>query len=133
MKRPNTRIFLLICLVLTVTIFIFYNNSPLAKESNNNKITETYGITEANEILEKIDETKLAFQIEEALKKNSYSPHGGVAFQIYSSDKQYVTILMENIDPQDKDTQKNIQKIVNTVAKANDFNLFVVDIQKVNK
>lgn len=132
MKKPN-KVFILICLVLTVTIFIFYNNSPLAKESNNNKITETDDITEANEILEKIHETKLAFQIEEALKKNSYSPHGGVAFQIYSSDKQYVTILMENLDPQDKDTLKNIQKIVNTVAKANDFNLFVVDIQKVNK
>jgi hypothetical protein len=40
---------------------------------------------------------------------------------------------MENLDPQDKDTLKNIQTIVNTVAKANDFNLFVVDIQKVNK
>ena len=132
MKKSN-KVFILICLVITVTIFIFYNNSPLAKESNNNKITETNGITEANEILEKIHETKLAFQIEEALKKNSYSPHGGVAFQIYSSDKQYVTILMENLDPQDKDTLKNIQKIVNTVAKANDFNKFVVDIQKVNK
>lgn len=38
MKKPN-KVFILICLVLTVTIFIFYNNSPLAKESNNNKIT----------------------------------------------------------------------------------------------
>ena len=132
MNKPN-KVFILICLVLTVTIFIFYNNSPLAKESHNNKITETESITEANEIMEKIHETKLAFQIEEALKNNSYSPHGGVAFQIYSSDKQYLTILMENIDPKNKDTQKNIQKIVNTVAKANDFNLFVVDIQKVNK
>lgn len=131
MKKPN-KVFILICLVLTVTIFIFYNNSPLANESNI-KITETDGIKEANEILEKIHETNLAFQIEEALKKNNYSPHGTIAFQIYSSDKQYATILMENLDLQDKDTLKNIQKIVNTVAKANDFNLFVVDIQKVNK
>jgi uncharacterized membrane protein len=127
MKRPNIRFFLLICLVFTVTIFIFYNNSPLAKESNQNEITE------ANEILEKTHETKLAFQIEEALKKNGYSPYGGIGFQIYSSDKQYVTILMENIDPKNKDTHKNIQKIVDTVSKANNFNLFVVDIQKVNK
>ncbi|WP_394189513.1 hypothetical protein [Paenisporosarcina quisquiliarum] len=132
MKKSN-KVFILICLVLTVTIFVFYNNSPLAKEPINNKITVTDGFTEANEILGKIDETKLAFQIEEALKNNSYSPSGGVAFQIYSSDKQYVTILMENIDTKDKNTQNNIQKIVNTVAAANDFNLFVVDIQKANK
>lgn len=129
MKRPNIRFLLLICLLFTVTIFIFYNNLPssLAKESNQNKITE------ANEILEKIHETKLAFQIEEALKKNGYSPYGGIGYQIYSSDKQYVIIPMENIDPKNKDIKKDIQKIVDTVSKANDFNLFVVDIQKVKK
>jgi len=129
MKRPNIRLLLLLCLLFTITIFIFYNNStsPLAEESNQNEITE------ANEILEKIHETKLAFQIEEALKKNGYSPYGGIGYQIYSSDKQYVIIPMENIDPKNNEIKKDIQKIVNTVSKANGFNLFVIDIQKVEK
>ena len=129
MKRPNIRLLLLLCLLFTITIFIFYNNStsPLAEESDQNEITE------ANEILEKIHETKLAFQIEEALKKNGYSPYGGIGYQIYSSDKQYVIIPMENIDPKNNEIKKDIQKIVNTVSKANGFNLFVVDIQKVEK
>ena len=117
------------CLLITgVVIFIFYINSPspLPEESNQT------GIAEANEILEKIDETKLAFQIDEALKEKGYRPYGGTAFQIYSADKQYVTILMENIDPKDKDALKSVQKVVDTVAKAYGFNLSVVDIQKVN-
>ena len=117
MKRPNIRLLLLLCLLFTITIFTFYNNStsPLAEESNQNEITE------ANEILEKIHETKLAFQIEEALKKNGYSPYGGIGYQIYSSDKQYVIIPMENIDPKNNEIKKDIQKIVNTVSKATDL------------
>lgn len=114
------------CLLISGVIFTFYNNSPLPKESHQN------GIAEANEILEKIDETNLAFQIDEALKENGFTPYGGTAFQIYSADKQYMTILMENIDPKDKDALKSVQNIVDTVTKANGFNLFVVDIQKVN-
>jgi len=121
---------ILVCLlIIGLIIFTFYINSPspLPEASNQN------GIAEANEILDKIHETKLAIQIEESLKKNGYSPYGGVGFQIYSADKQYVTILMENIDPKDKDALNSVQKVVDTVAKANGFNLFVVDIQKVNK
>lgn len=116
-------------MIIGVIFFIFHINSPspLLDESNQTSIAE------ANGILEKINETKLAFQIDEALKEKGFSPYGGTAFQIYSADKQYVTILMENIDLKDKDALKSVQKIVDTVAKANDFNLFVVDIQKVNK
>ncbi len=40
---------------------------------------------------------------------------------------------MENIDPKNNELKKDIQKIVNTVSKANGFNLFVIDIQKVEK
>ena len=115
-------------MITVVVIFTFYINSPSpSPEANSNEFIEAY------EILDKINETKLASQIQEALKKSGYSPDGTIGFQIYSADKQYMTILMENIDPKDKDALKSVQKIVDTVAKANDFNLFVVDIQKVNK
>lgn len=127
MKRLNLKFVLPICLVFTVIAFIFYNNLSLAKDSNSDEIAE------ANEIKEKVYETKLSLQIEEALRKNGYSPHGGIAYQIYSSDKQYVIISMENIDQENKDTRKDIQKIVDTVSKANGFNLFIADIQKVSK
>lgn len=129
MKRMNIKIVLLICLLFIATSFIFYNDLSLAKDSNENEVVEANKI--ANEIMERIDETKLSIQIEKELKKNGYSPHGLIAYQIYSPDEQYVIISMEKINQKNQDIKNDIQKIVNAVSKANNFNSFIVDIQTV--
>ena len=127
MRRINKKIALLIFLLFTVMTFILYDNLSLAKNSNEDESTE------ANAILDKIEETNLTNQIEEELKKNGYTSYTGFAYQIYSSDKQYLTIIMKNIEEKNKNIKNDIQKIVDEVSKENDLNLFIVDIQEVEK
>ena len=84
---------------------------------------------EAQEIIKRIQETNFTIQLEEELKKNGYSPNGFTGIQIYSKHKQYITILLENIDSKDEDMNKEIQKIVDTVSLENGLGLFIIDIQ----
>ena len=84
---------------------------------------------EAHEIIKRIQETNFTVQLEEELKKNGYTPNGFTGIQIYSKDKQYITILLDNIDPKNEELNREIQIIVDRVSQENGLGLFIVDIQ----
>lgn len=91
---------------------------------NKNEITET------DEIVKRIHETKLSIQVEEEFKNNGYSPNGLIFYEIYSPEKQHLIIFMDKISQIDEVAKQDIQKIVDAVSKANDLNPFIVDLQK---
>ena len=84
---------------------------------------------ENQDIIKKIQETNFTFKLEGELKKNGYTPNGLTAIQIYSKDKQYITIPLKSIDPKDEDLNKEIQKIVDTLSLENGLGLFIIDIR----
>ena len=84
---------------------------------------------ENQDIIKKIQETNFTFKLEGELKKNGYTPNGLTAIQIYSKDKQYITIPLKSIDPKDEDLKNEIQKIVDTLSRENGLGLFIIDIQ----
>ena len=84
---------------------------------------------ENQDIIKKIQETNFTFKLEGELKKNGYTPNGLTAIQIYSKDKQYITIPLKSIDPKDEDINKDIQKIVDTLSLENGLGLFIIDIR----
>ena len=110
MKRINVKIVLLIGLFFVATIFFLYNNLSLAKDSKGNEVIEANKV--ANEIMKKIHETKLSIQIEKELKKNGYSPHGIITYQIYSPDEQYEVIFMEKTEQKNNDIKKIFKKLL---------------------
>ena len=65
---------------------------------------------ENQDIIKKIQETNFTFKLEGELKKNGYTPNGLTAIQIYSKDKQYITIPLKSIDPKDEDLNKGNPK-----------------------
>ena len=84
---------------------------------------------ENQDIIKKIQETNFTFKLEGELKKNGYTPNGLTAIQIYSKDKQYITIPLKSIDPKDEDLRNEIQKIVDTLSLENGLGLFIIDIR----
>lgn len=83
---------------------------------------------EAQELINKIQETNFTLQLEEELKKNGYAPNGLTGFQVYSKDKKYIMLHFENINPKDEAVKKDIQKIVDTVSRKNGLGLFKVEL-----
>src|SRR5690606_11127629 len=83
---------------------------------------------EAQEIITKIQETNFTLQLEEEFKKNGYAPNGLTGFQVYSTDKKYIMLHFENINPEDEKVKKDIQKIVDTVSRKNGLGLFIVEL-----
>lgn len=88
-------------------------------------------IEEVKEIHEKISKTELTEKIINELKEKGYSPQGGVAYTIFSADKQMLTLLMYDIDLNNKGMTNDIMGIVDEVIKENNFSSFEIDIQKV--
>ncbi|CAM5208552.1 hypothetical protein UACE39S_00400 [Ureibacillus acetophenoni] len=127
MKKLNLKLILPIGLLVIVTISIFYGDFALARYFNQNENTKANEMVD--EIQMKLHETELSIQIEEELKVKGYSPTGLIYYQIYSPQEQYMVIYMRNINLKNNDTIKDIEKIVNSVAKANNFNSFIVDIK----
>ncbi|MDW0110948.1 hypothetical protein [Sporosarcina aquimarina] len=127
MKRLKLKYILSIFLLSAAVIFAFHSHLSSAKYSDQNKNLSANDI--ANDIVERINEMELTIQIENELKKKGYQPAGLVSYQIYSPDEQYVVISLEKKDQINETIKKDIQKIVDSVSKENNFNSFVVDLK----
>ncbi|MCM3710656.1 hypothetical protein [Sporosarcina luteola] len=84
---------------------------------------------EAHEMINKIQETNFAIQLEEELKKNGYAPNGQTGIMVYSKDKKHIILYFETIDLEDETIKRDIKKIVDTVSQANGLGLFIIELQ----
>lgn len=85
------------------------------------------------EIIERLYEADLSIKIINALKENGYSLYEGVGYSIYSADRQIVSLSMYDINLNDNKVKTDIEKIVNRIAKNNNFNPFTVDLNILEK
>ncbi|WP_062107774.1 hypothetical protein [Bacillus niameyensis] len=122
--KKNLFIILSVSLIAIGAFFIFQlDDKSIAKTQN--KLEE---LKEGNDILKKIDETKLSDQVLKTLKDNGYNPTGVIGYQIYP-DQSLILISMESTDDTNKrNTEKDIQEIVDKVAAKNNFDSFIVEI-----
>lgn len=125
MKRLKIGLVFLGFVLITGVFFAFYNKSFFAEGLNENQYDQVY----FEEISKKVHEIDLNNQVITALKEKGYDLEETIGYQIHSSDKQFIVISLKNIEKKDKKVEKEIQGIVNTVAKANGLNPFIVDIQ----
>ncbi|MCH7321535.1 hypothetical protein LZ480_06470 [Solibacillus sp. MA9] len=88
---------------------------------------------EVKEIYDKINETELMEKIIIELKEKGYSPQGGGAYTIFSADKQMLTLLMYDIDLNNKVMTNDIMAIVDKVIRENNFSSFEIALQKVDR
>lgn len=108
--------------------FVFDKDSAHSEYVNDKNTTE-----EINKINEKISEIELTKKITNELKKKGYSPQGGIAYTIFSADKQMLTLFMYDIDLNNKEETNQITSITNEIINENNFNPFEIAIQKVER
>lgn len=130
MKCNKKRIgFIVIALFICCGIyFVFEKDSAHSESVNDKKNTE-----EINKINEKISEIELTKKITNKLKENGYSPQGGIAYTIFSANKQMLTVFMYDIDLNNKKETDEIIAITNEIINVNNFNPFEIAIQKVER
>lgn len=105
--------------------FVFDKDSASSEYVNDEETIE--------EINKKISETELTEKIINVLKEKGYSPQGGVAYTVFSADKQMLTLFMYDIDLSNKGKRNDIMAIVDEVISENNFNSFEIAIQKVER
>ena len=87
----------LIILICCGIYFVFDKDS-----APSDFVADKQTMEEVKEIYDKISETGLMEKIINELKEKGYSPQGGGAYTIFSADKQMLTLLMYDIDLNNK-------------------------------
>lgn len=111
--------------ILLILFLFVKNESPLADQSSENELKQTY----AEKFSTELQSTNFTSEVLQAIRKKGYDPDSSIGFLINSPDKQIIAIYLNNIDQVDKKVIKDIQDIVNTISKKNNFNPFTVEIQ----
>lgn len=115
---------IVMALLIFVTIYLKYQPTTSVKLTQNN--SSQYA---SEEIAQKLQRTQLTKKIIIALRDEGYHPDSTIEYLIDSSDNQIITISLHNLEKIDNRTESKIQKIVNNIAKKNNFNLFIVEVQ----
>ncbi|POZ56147.1 hypothetical protein LYSIN_00930 [Lysinibacillus sphaericus] len=115
---------IVVALLVFVTIYLKYQPSASVQLSQHN--SSQYA---SEEVAQKLQSTQLTKKIIIALRAEGYHPDSTIEYLIDSSDNQIITISLHNLEKIDNRTESKIQKIVNNIAKKNNFNLFIVDVQ----
>lgn len=116
--------FIVVALLVFVTIYLKYQPSGSVQLSQHNSSQYV-----SEEVAQKLQSTQLTKKIIIALRDEGYHPDSTIEYLIDSSDNQIITISLHNLEKIDNRTESKIQKIVNNIAKKNNFNLFIVDVQ----
>lgn len=116
--------FIVVALLVFVTIYLKYQPSGSVQLSQHNSSQYV-----SEEVAQKLQSTQLTKKIIIALRAEGYHPDSTIEYLIDSSDNQIITISLHNLEKIDNRTEGKIQKIVNNIAKKNNFNLFIVDVQ----
>jgi len=116
--------FIVVALLVFVTIYLKYQPSGSVQLSQHNSSQYV-----SEEVAQKLQSTQLTKKIIIALRAEGYHPDSTIEYLIDSSDNQIITISLHNLEKIDNRTESKIQKIVNNIAKKNNFNLFIVDVQ----
>lgn len=107
-------------------LFLFVKSeSSFADQSSENELKQAY----AEKFSTKLHSTNFTSEVLQAVREKGYDPDSSLGFLIDSPDKQVIAVYLNNIDQVDEKIIKDIQDIVNTVSKNNDFNPFTVEIQ----
>ncbi|QDQ03243.1 hypothetical protein FOH38_23990 [Lysinibacillus fusiformis] len=120
--------FLLLFLSLFIIVVFVKNNPSQSKQTPQNDDLQNY----AEEIGGKLQSSSFTKKVLEALRAEGYFPDSTIGYLVDSPDKQFISIYLHNSDKLDKASKDEIQIIINTVAKNNHFNSFIVDIQEIN-
>ena len=115
---------IVMALLIFVTIYLKYQPTTSVKLTQNNSSQYV-----SEEVAQKLQSTQLTKKIIIALRAEGYHPDSTIEYLIDSSDNQIITISLHNLEKIDNRTESKIQKIVNNIAKKNNFNLFIVDVQ----
>ena len=116
--------FIVVALLVFVTIYLKYQPSGSVQLSQHNSSQYV-----SEEVAQKLQSTQLTKKIIIALRAEGYHPDSTIEYLIDSSDNQIITISLHNLEKIDNRTESKIQKMVNNIAKKNNFNLFIVDVQ----
>lgn len=123
-----TMSFLILFLLLFLIVVFVKNNPTQSKQAvPQNDYSQNY----AEEIGEKLQSSNFTKEVLEALRAKGYFPDSTIGYLVDSPDKQFISIYLHNSDKLDKASKEEIQIIINTVAKNNHLNSFIVDIQKI--
>ena len=93
--------------------------------SSRNEIKQAY----AEEFSDKLQNTNFTSEVLQAVKEKGYYPDDSLGFLVDSPDKQVIAVYLNNIEQVNEKVVKDIQDIVNSASKNNDFNPFTVDVQ----
>ncbi|WP_374966952.1 hypothetical protein [Lysinibacillus sp. RS5] len=127
MGRLIKGIFILFSLILMTVALIKYNQPSFEYTMQKNP-----DLVYAEEIGGKLQQTKFTQKIIVALRAAGYSPDSTIGYLIESPNNQVVTIQLHNLDEFDKSTESEIQYIVNTIAKNNNLQMFIVDVKLID-
>ncbi|MFY0520020.1 hypothetical protein [Lysinibacillus sp. UGB7] len=119
--------FILLFLIFITDIAIKNKPSPIAQTPQTD-FRQNY----AQEIGERLQSSNFTKEVLVALRAEGYFPDSTVGYLIDSPDNQFISIYLHNSDELEKSSKEEIQKIVNAVAKNNNINSFIVDIQESN-
>ncbi|MGE7093184.1 hypothetical protein ACQKII_17365 [Lysinibacillus sp. NPDC048646] len=122
----------LILFLLLFIIVVFVKNNPSQSKQSPQTPRNDYNQNYAEEIGGKLQSSSFTKEVLEALRAEGYFPDSTVGYLVDSPDKQFIEIYLHNSDKLDKASKEEIQIIINTVAKNNHLNSFIVDIQETN-
>ncbi|MGE7916068.1 hypothetical protein [Lysinibacillus xylanilyticus] len=127
MGRLIKGIFILFSLILMTAAIIKYNQPSFEHTMQKNP-----DLVYAEEIGGKLQQVEFTQKIIVALRAAGYSPDSTIGYLIESPNNQVVTIQLHNLEEFDKSTESEIQYIVNTIAKNNNLQMFIVDVKLID-
>jgi len=123
MKGILQGFFLLMCVIVVIAWLIVQKQaSPIPVSFSN---APTY----AEELSEKLQATNFTQKVIQAIRQAGYSPDSTIGYLVDSPNHQVITIQLHNGKEIEKNTESEIQTIIDELAKENKMDAFIVNVE----